>query len=96
MSCVARKPVRGFPTRSVTNRAVLSRLIIEFEISEYGRRGIKSERNKGDAVTMQLICAFVFTYAQSRFAHDMAHAMFQAYSLLDFKSAYGIIEIMPV
>ena len=25
------------------------------------------------AVTTQLICAFVFAYAKSRFSHDMAH-----------------------
>ena len=27
------------------------------------------------AVTAQLICAFVFTYAKFRFSHDAAHAM---------------------
>ena len=25
------------------------------------------------AVTVQLICAFVFAYAKSRFSHDLAH-----------------------
>ena len=31
--------------------------------------------NKG-AVTAQLICAFVFAYAKSRFSHDVAQLMF--------------------
>ena len=29
--------------------------------------------NKGAGVPAQLICAFVFAYAESRFSHDAAH-----------------------
>ena len=32
-------------------------------------------KNKGADVTVQLICAFVFAYAKSRFSHDIAHLM---------------------
>ena len=33
------------------------------------------------AVTTQLICAFVFTYAKRRFSHDLAHLIFEKKSL---------------
>ena len=33
------------------------------------------------AVTIQLICAFVFAYANGRFSHDMAHVIDAAISI---------------
>ena len=49
------------------------------EISALRRRGIvlhtyvaKTKALISYTITMQLICAFVFTYAKSRFSHDVA------------------------
>ena len=45
------------------------------ELSDLGRRGIVLSvwRKQRRAVTAQLICAFVFACAKSRFSHDEAH-----------------------
>ena len=34
------------------------------------------------AVTVQLICAFVFAYAKNRFSHDVAHIAWACYCLM--------------
>ena len=46
----------------------------EDEISDLKNRGIVlSKALISCAVTVQLICAFVFVYAESRFSHEAAH-----------------------
>ena len=63
-----------FPTRSDTNRAVQPQKMV---------RGVKFRRINVEktkvliscVVTLQLICPFVFAYAESRFSHDAAHLM---------------------
>ena len=58
-------------------------------------------------LTMQLICAFVFAYANSRFSNDMAHLSMckfsgilwhQMYELHVYTSSVrvGIIPILPI
>ena len=50
------------------------------EIPDLGSRGIvlhiyraKTMALISCAVTMQIVCTFVFAYAKSRFSHDVAH-----------------------
>ena len=70
----------GFQTRSDTNQAVqpqkmardLKFLTMEIEGLHY----LYSENKGADQLhsyCLQLICTFVFTYAQSRFSYDAAH-----------------------
>ena len=77
MSCILRKPVFGVSDQirhkpDCTAAEDSQRL----EILDLGSRGIvlsiKRKRRRW-AVTAQLICAFVFAYAKSRFSHDAAH-----------------------
>ena len=77
------RPVRpwssGFPTRSATNRAVLSQKMargLKFRIYEVEELYYPCSENKGAdrcVVTVQLICVFVFAYAKKRFSHNEAH-----------------------
>ena len=39
----------------------------------YAIYGAKTKALISCAVTVQLICVFVFAYAKSRFSHDVAH-----------------------
>ena len=67
-----------FPTRSDTNRAVQPQKTLKLEISDLGGRGIYVAKTKvliSCTVTAQLICAFVFAYAKSKFSHDAAHTI---------------------
>ena len=70
LSRVTRNSVFGFPARLDTNWAVLPEKMargLKFQICEVeGLYYLCSEINA------QLICAFVFTYAKSRFFHDTA------------------------
>ena len=70
-------PSSGFPTRSNTNWAVQSRGL-KFRIKEDEGLivlfiAVKTKALISCAVTMPLICDFVFTYAKSGFSHDVAH-----------------------
>ena len=69
----------GFPTRSDTNQAVQPQ-----KMARGLKFGLKKKRDCAIyeaktmaliscAVTAQLICAFVFTYAKSRFSRNVAH-----------------------
>ena len=73
-----RKPTILVPTRSDKNRAVQSQKMV---------RGLKvwilkvealyylCSENKGLAVTVKLICAFVFAYADCLFSLSVAHTI---------------------
>ena len=69
----------GFPTRSDTNRTVqrqkmASCLIFRIlEVEDCTIYVAKTKALMSCAVTVQLICAFVFAYAKSRFSYDAAH-----------------------
>ena len=69
----------GFPTRSDTNRAVQQQKMargLNFGFRKKRDCAICVEKTKAlisCAVTAQLICVFVFAYAESRFSHDEAH-----------------------
>ena len=72
----------GFLTRSDTNQAVQPHKMArgsKFQIQKVeGLYNLSSENKGADqlrSVTAQLICAFVFAYAKSRFSHDAAHFM---------------------
>ena len=71
----------GFPTRSDTNRALLPQKMardLKFRILVVEEMYYLCSENKGACYrTAQLVCAFVFAFAKSRFSHDAAH-MFQA------------------
>ena len=71
----------GFMTRSNTNQAVQPQKMArgwKFGIEEVEELYYLSSENKEadqlrGHVTAQLICAFVFAYAESRFSHDTVH-----------------------
>ena len=49
------------------------------EISDFGSRGIlKTKALVSFAVTVKLICVFVFAYAKSRFSPNRAHFRYKA------------------
>ena len=59
----------GFTIRSGTNQALRLRLgILDNCTIHVAKKALISS-----AVTAQLICAFVFAYAKSRFSHDVFH-----------------------
>ena len=71
-----------FPTRSDTNKAVQpQKMGYRFEIFGFRKKrdcAIYLGKTKAlivCAVTAQLICAFVFEYAKSRFSHDVAQLL---------------------
>ena len=65
--------LRGFPTRSDTNRAVQPQKLAKgWKFRIYVA---KTKELISCAVTAQLICVFVFAYAKSRFSHDTAHCI---------------------
>ena len=77
MSLVVRKPVFGV---SHTNRSVQPQKMargLKFRIYVVCRdrtiRTVKLKALTSCAVTVQLICVFVFAYAKSRFSHNKAH-----------------------
>ena len=81
------KPTMWFPTRSDTNRSVQSQKrarILKFRIQVEEELYYRSSENKGAdqlrrisfAVTMKLICAFVFAYADCWFSHVVAQILF--------------------
>ena len=61
-----------FPTRTCTNQALQPQKLargLDFRIIV-----LCSEKKGTDhSATTQLICAFVFAYAESRYSHDAAH-----------------------
>ena len=70
-----RKPVFGFPTQSDTYQAVQPQKMArgsKFQISMIEGLYYLCIENKG-LVTLQLICAFVFSDAKSKFSHEVAH-----------------------
>ena len=66
-----------FPTRSDTNPAVqpqkMARGLKFWKWRDCTIYVVKTKAQISCAVTAQLICAFVFAYAKSRFSHDVAH-----------------------
>ena len=73
----------GFPTRSLTNRAVQSQKMakgLKFRIKEVEGVG-KTKALISFAVTAKLICVFVFAYAKSRFSHNEAQILFKCQQL---------------
>ena len=76
-----RKPVfSGFQTRFDTNQAVQPKKIargLKFPILEVEKLYYvaKTKALISCAVTVQLICTFVFAYAKSCFFHDKAHIL---------------------
>ena len=73
-----RKLVVRFPTRSNTNLAVLPQMMargFNVQISKVEGLYYLCSGNKGQiscALTAQLVCTFVFTYAKNRFSHGAA------------------------
>ena len=72
-----------FPTRSDTNRTVQPQYMVrglKFRIEEEeGLYYICSENKGADqlrTLTPQLICAFAFAYAKSKFSHDAGDLCF--------------------
>ena len=80
------KTCLGFPTRSDFNRAVQPQKMAR-GLWKYSNRTISSENRAliKCMVTAQLICAFVFAFAKSRFAHDAARIkMLQISEVVNF------------
>ena len=79
MSRVKRKPVFGFPTRPNTNWTVQPKKM-DKEAWNFGFRKlrdctiylVKTKVLIGCAVTVQLMCVFVFAFAKM-FSHEAAH-----------------------
>ena len=46
---------------------------------------VKTKALNSCAVTMQLICTFVFAYAKCRFSHDAAHIIQSTVKYLSFE-----------
>ena len=65
----------GFPTRSNTNGTVQPQRIVRgFKFCTI--YVAKTKALVSCVATAQLICAFDFTYAKSKFSHDTAHIIF--------------------
>ena len=75
-----KKRSSGFPTRSVTNWSVQPQKVarsLKFRIGKKRNCTIRVAEIKvliSFAVTAQLICAFVFAWAEIRFSHDLAQS----------------------
>ena len=83
MSLVPRKLSLGFPTRFDTNQTVQpQKMATAQKLRIYEEEGLYYLccENKGAdqlrSSSAQLICAFIFAYAKSRFSHDSAHIVF--------------------
>ena len=83
-----RKPTFWFLTWSDTNRAVqLQKMArcLKFRIEEVEGLYYSCSENKGvdqRAVTMKLICVFVFAYAKCWFSHDVAQINASPYTFV--------------
>ena len=82
MSCDEKTCPRGFRPGPTKNQAVQPQTMASLEVLDTGSRGTvlfmtvyeaKTKALISCAVTIQLICTFVFAYAKSRFSHDAAH-----------------------
>ena len=66
----------GFPTRFDTKQAVqIQKMVRDLKFWSKEVEGLyyPCSENKCAGVFAQLICAFVFAYAKSRFSHGIAH-----------------------
>ena len=86
-----RKPTIWVPTRSGTNRTVQSQkqarsLKIRVKVKRYCTICVaKTKALISCAVAAQLICAFVFAYANCWFSHAVAHICSHLYNSWDMK-----------
>ena len=81
--------VSRFPTRSDTNQALKLQMArgLKFGFRKLRDCTIFVAKTKvpiNCTVTMRLICAYVFTYANSRFSHDMAQIISENSKFLSF------------
>ena len=91
-----------FPTRSDTIQALQPQKMakgLKFQIYEVEDCTIghvaKTKVLIRCAVTAQLICAFVLTYAKSRFSHDLAHFKSLCIAFRNLKMMYLLRSFRP-